>query len=60
MNIVEERLSWRRLLDRGEKLYIPLLEEYRTDRLNPLWRASRQIENLLEYALYLEDKVKDT
>lgn len=55
--LVSERNEYKMKISKGYKPW--LLEEYRKHRDSELWRATRIIEELCEYALYLEGVVNN-
>ncbi len=59
MNLLEERQSWRRKFEADVGEYPYLLTLYKEKRSSELWRSTRIMEYLCEYALYLESKVND-
>jgi hypothetical protein len=52
--LTEERNEWRRQLLCGRLLDIHILKEYRLNKDSNLWRATREVEKLCEYILFLE------
>jgi hypothetical protein len=60
VNLVKERLSWKKEFQEG---VIPLFspyEEYKQNRLSEMWRSSRYSEKWFEYVKWLEDKFNDS
>ena len=43
---------------KGFKIPKEKVEEYRLNKLNPLWRASVEHERMCDYLLWLEEKEK--
>jgi len=58
VNLLEQRNAWREQFEAGAALDSHILNEYKENRESELWRASRQIEKMCEYIIYLEG-VKD-
>jgi len=59
MNLVNQRNEWRKGFCQGERLDSKLLEDYRKNRDSECFRLSSHHEKMLEYILYLEQKVKE-
>jgi len=57
--LVGERNIWREYFKSGGKLDCHIFNEYKENRESELWRASRQIEKMCEYILYLEGSKDD-
>ncbi|MCY9870444.1 hypothetical protein [Vibrio barjaei] len=58
MNLKSSRDELRAKYERGEKPFSPVLDNYRLYRDTEDWRSSLAVETLLEYILYLEQKIK--
>ena len=56
MNLVKERLSWRRDFEDGFHPKWPAFEEYKKKRLSESWRGSKVSEKFYEYVLWLEEQ----
>lgn len=56
--LIQERDDWRDGFQNGTYGRPGLLRDYDVHRDSELWRSSRQVEKLCEYALWLESKVK--
>lgn len=54
--LVSERDSWADLYHRGEE-YPTILKIYKSGRNSEMFRTSRTVEMLCEYAMYLESEV---
>jgi hypothetical protein len=52
--LVEQRLQWLAKFKEGFRPSSSVLEDYRKHRLSNSWRASKGIEELCEYIIYLE------
>jgi len=52
--LVQERDGWRRDFEAGERPDSAILADYRKHRNSEYWRASRAMEKLCEYILFLE------
>jgi hypothetical protein len=59
LNLLEERDNWRKEFVQGVGEYPYLLTLYKENRGSELWRSTRIMERLCEYALYLEGKLND-
>ena len=59
MSLIEERNKWRREFSAGEHPSIHVLDEYRENRDSELWRSTRAVEKICEYALYLESVIRE-
>lgn len=57
ITLLQERDDWRQGFEEGTYGRPGLLRDYHIHRDSELWRASRQVEKLCEYALYLESKL---
>jgi hypothetical protein len=53
VTLVEQRDKWAEEF-KTDSRYPALLERYKENRTSELWRASRQVEEVLEYVLFLE------
>ena len=59
MSIVNKRLAWRVSYEEGDRPDVFWLNEYEGFRLSELERlSSKPIEQLCEYILFLEDKIR--
>lgn len=58
MNLVQDRNDMLEYFLKGGKPH-GLLEDYRENRDSESWRVSRQVEELCEYVLFLEQRLKD-
>ena len=58
MSIVDERLAWRVSYEEGDRPDVFWLDRYADFRLSELDRLGKSIEQLCEYILYLEDKLR--
>lgn len=52
--LTDERYTWRQELEHGFWHEPDILQQYRANRDSNLWRATRQVEKLCEYILFLE------
>jgi len=52
--LTDERYTWRQELEHGFFHEPDILQQYRANRDSNLWRATRQVEKLCEYILFLE------
>jgi len=50
----DERYTWRKEMEQGTWIEPDILQQYRANRDSSLWRATRQVEKLCEYILFLE------
>lgn len=57
MNLIEERLQWRKQMEEGNFSPHILYKSYLTHRSSDLWRCSRQLERMFEYILFLEEQL---
>lgn len=58
-SLLKERNSWREQMVNNTFERPHILKEYETHRHSELWRASRQSERILEYVLFLEEKLNE-
>ena len=58
MSIIDERLAWRVSYEEGDRPDVFWLNEYEGFRLSEFERLSKRIEQLCEYILFLEDKIR--
>lgn len=67
MSLILQRESWTSdwesgatpfFYQKGFKMPKEKVEEYRLNKLNPLWRASVEHERMCDYLLWLEGKEK--
>lgn len=56
--LVDQRNEWRRAFESGKSLESKLLQDYKNNRESNSFRMSRSVEELCEYILYLESKIK--
>jgi len=65
MNLIEQRESWTKDWEEGvtpcyyqKGFIIPpeKIDEYRNNKLNPLWRANKEHERICDYLIWKEDK----
>ena len=56
MNLVEQRLKWRKEYEEGLVPFDSVLKDYRENRLSEHWRASSLVERLCEYIIFLEER----
>ena len=56
--LVDQRNGWRKAFESGKAIESILLKEYKNNRESNSFRMTRSVEELCEYILYLEDKVK--
>lgn len=54
----EERRHWRECFERGVRLPMYYLDEYRRNSKDSTWRSTRVLEQMCEYILYLEDQLE--
>lgn len=59
MNLVKTRDQWLESFRKGEQPTSRLLQDYRQNRDNEMWRASKEVEELCEYIIYLEEQVNE-
>lgn len=58
-SLVTERNNWAEKFSNGLKPLNPALEDYRKFRNSEGWRVHSAIEEVFEYILYLEEKLKN-
>lgn len=57
--LISERNQWKKQLEQGSFEEPYLLTLYRQNRNNELWRSTRIMEQLCEYILFLESRLKE-
>lgn len=57
--LVDEREAWRFEMKKGMFNELYVLQQYRENRESNLWRATREVEKLCEYVLFLESKLTE-
>lgn len=65
MSLIEQRESWTKEWEAGvtpfyyqKGFIIPpeKIDEYRNNKLNPLWRANKEHERICDYLIWLEQE----
>jgi hypothetical protein len=57
--LTDERHTWRVEIEQGLWHEPHVLQQYRENRESNLWRATREVEKLCEYVLFLESKLTE-
>lgn len=59
MSLLSEREEWQEQYRRGGIGEPWLLQKYKKERATEEWRSTRLVEHLCEYAIYLENELKE-